>query len=50
LRVTNILAPGNALHNVMNVAGPALLIGFLAASRRAKQSPDSEANTVAFDY
>src|SRR5215212_2804492 len=43
------LAPGNTLQNVGNLLKPALLIGFLAASRRAERSPDSEAHTPGFD-
>jgi hypothetical protein len=43
------LAPGNTLQNVANLARPALLIGFLAASRRAEASPQSQAETVGFD-
>ena len=43
------LAPGNTIQNVSNLLRPALLIGFLAASRRAERSPDSEAQTPGFD-
>src|SRR5215212_8396061 len=43
------LAPGNTLQNVGNLLKPALLVGFLAASRRAERSPDSEAHTPGFD-
>jgi hypothetical protein len=43
------LAPGNTLQNVANLARPALLIGFLAADRRAEALPHSEAGTVDFD-
>jgi 4-amino-4-deoxy-L-arabinose transferase-like glycosyltransferase len=43
------LAPGNTLQNVSNLLRPALLIAFLAASRRAERSPDSEAQTSGFD-
>ena len=46
---TGNLAPGNTLQNVGNLLKPALLIGFLAASRRAEHSPDSEVHTSAFD-
>jgi hypothetical protein len=46
---TGNLAPGNTLQNVSNVLKPALLIGFLAAIRRAERSPESEARTPAFD-
>ena len=42
------LAPGNTLQNAINLARAALLIGFLAASRRAESSPDSEAGSAAF--
>ena len=43
------LAPGNTIQNVSNLLRPALLIAFLAASRRAERSPDSEAQTAGFD-
>ena len=43
------LAPGNTIQNISNLLRPALLIAFLAASRRAERSPDSEAHTSAFD-
>jgi hypothetical protein len=46
---TGNLAPGNTMQNVGNLLKPALLIGFLAASRRAEHSPDSEAHTSGFD-
>ena len=46
---TGNLAPGNTLQNVANLLKPALLIGFLVASRRAEHSPDSEVHTSAFD-
>jgi 4-amino-4-deoxy-L-arabinose transferase-like glycosyltransferase len=46
---TGNLAPGNTIQNVGNLLKPALLIGFLAASRRAERSPDSEAHTSEFD-
>ena len=46
---TGNLAPGNTLQNVGNLLKPALLIGFLVASRRAERSPDSEVHTSAFD-
>jgi 4-amino-4-deoxy-L-arabinose transferase-like glycosyltransferase len=46
---TGNLAPGNTLQNVGNLLKPALLIGFLFASRRAEHSPDSEVHTSAFD-
>jgi 4-amino-4-deoxy-L-arabinose transferase-like glycosyltransferase len=42
------LAPGNTIQNVSNLLRPALLIGFLAASRRAERSPASEAQTPGF--
>jgi hypothetical protein len=44
-----IWPPGNTLQNVGNLLKPALLIGFLAASRRAEHSPDSEVHTSGFD-
>ena|SRR5215212_1754889 len=43
------LAPGNTLQNVSNLLRPALLIAFLAASRRAERSAASEAHTPGFD-
>jgi hypothetical protein len=43
------LAPGNTIQNISNLLRPALLIAFLAASRRAERSPDSEAQTSGFD-
>jgi hypothetical protein len=43
------LAPGNTIQNVSNLLRPALLIAFLAASRRAERSPDSGAQTAGFD-
>src|SRR4029453_10358506 len=43
------LAPGNTIQNISNLLRPALLIAFLAASRRAERSPDSEAQTQGFD-
>jgi 4-amino-4-deoxy-L-arabinose transferase-like glycosyltransferase len=43
------LAPGNTIQNISNLLRPALLIAFLAASRRAERSPDSEAHTSGFD-
>jgi 4-amino-4-deoxy-L-arabinose transferase-like glycosyltransferase len=43
------LAPGNTIQNVSNLLRPALLVAFLAASRRAERSPDSEAQTAGFD-
>jgi 4-amino-4-deoxy-L-arabinose transferase-like glycosyltransferase len=46
---TGNLAPGNTLQNVANLLKPALLIGFLVASRRAEHSPDSEVHTSGFD-
>jgi hypothetical protein len=46
---TGNLAPGNGIQNVGNLLKPAFLIGFLAASRRAERSPDSEAHTPGFD-
>lgn len=46
---TGNLAPGNTVQNASNLLKPALLIGFLAASRRAERSPDSEADTARFE-
>ena len=46
---TGNLAPGNTIQNISNLIKPALLIGFLIASRRAERSPDSEAHTSGFD-
>ncbi|MGD9048370.1 MAG: hypothetical protein PVF77_09975 [Anaerolineae bacterium] len=46
---TGNLAPGNTLQNVANLVRPALLIGFLAASRRAEALPHLEAGTTEFD-
>jgi 4-amino-4-deoxy-L-arabinose transferase-like glycosyltransferase len=43
------LAPGNTIQNISNLLRPALLIAFLAASRRAERSPDSEVQTPGFD-
>ena len=43
------LAPGNTTQNISNLLRPALLIAFLAASRRAERSPDSETQTPGFD-
>jgi hypothetical protein len=43
------IAPGNTIQNVGNLLRPALLIAFLAASRQAERSPDSEAHTSGFD-
>jgi len=43
------LAPGNTIQNVSNLLRPALLIAFLAASRRAERSADSEAHAAGFD-
>jgi 4-amino-4-deoxy-L-arabinose transferase-like glycosyltransferase len=43
------LAPGNTIQNISNLLRPALLIAFLAASRRAERSPASEAQTPGFD-
>lgn len=46
---TGNLAPGNTVQNISNLLKPALLIGFLRASRRAERSPDSEVNTARFE-
>jgi hypothetical protein len=45
---TGNLAPGNTLQNINNLLRPALLIGFLAASRRAERLPGSEVLSEAF--
>jgi 4-amino-4-deoxy-L-arabinose transferase-like glycosyltransferase len=46
---TSNLAPGNTIQKISNLLRPALLIAFLAASRRAERSPDSEAQTSEFE-
>lgn len=46
---TGNLAPGNTIQNFNNLLRPALLIWFLAASRRIEKNPASEAGTAAFD-
>ena len=46
---TGNLAPGNTVQNVSNLLKPALLIGFLTASRRAERGPEFEAGTAGFD-
>jgi peptidoglycan/LPS O-acetylase OafA/YrhL len=46
---TGNLAPGNTIQNIANLLKPALLIGFLVASRRSERSPNSEAHTSAFN-
>jgi hypothetical protein len=46
---TGNLAPGNTLQNFGNLVRPALLILFLAASRRAERAPESEVLTAAFE-
>jgi 4-amino-4-deoxy-L-arabinose transferase-like glycosyltransferase len=43
------LAAGNTIQNISNLLRPALLIAFLAASRRAERSPASETQTQGFD-
>ena len=45
---TGNLAPGNTLQNVSNLLKLALLIGFLAAIRRAERSREAEARMPAF--
>lgn len=50
IAATSNLAPGNTLQNVINVLRPALLIGFLAASRRADRAPGSETGTARFEF
>ena len=49
IAATGNLAPGNTLQNATNLLRPALLIGFLAASRRAQTAPDSETGTPEFE-
>jgi 4-amino-4-deoxy-L-arabinose transferase-like glycosyltransferase len=46
---TGNLAPGNTVQNFANLVRPALLIGFLAASRRAERSPASEVHMAEFE-
>ncbi|UCD41012.1 MAG: hypothetical protein JSV69_10520 [Chloroflexota bacterium] len=46
---TGNLAPGNTVQNFANLVRPALLIGFLVASRRAERAPDSEVHMAEFD-
>jgi 4-amino-4-deoxy-L-arabinose transferase-like glycosyltransferase len=46
---TGNLAPGNTVQNISNLLRPALLIGFLSASRRAERLPDSEVDTTQFE-
>jgi hypothetical protein len=46
---TGNLAPGNTIQNIGNLLKPALLIGFLAVSRRAERSPASETHGSGFD-
>ena len=41
--------PGTASRTLSNLLRPALLIAFLAASRRAERSPASQAHTAGFD-
>jgi 4-amino-4-deoxy-L-arabinose transferase-like glycosyltransferase len=43
------LAAGNTIQNINNLLRPALLIAFLAVSRRAERSPASETQTQGFD-
>jgi 4-amino-4-deoxy-L-arabinose transferase-like glycosyltransferase len=43
------LAAGNTIQNISNLLRPALLIAFLAVSRRAERSPASETQTQGFD-
>ena len=45
---TGNLAPGNTWQNVINLLRPALLIGFLIASRRADRAAEPEGQ-AAFD-
>jgi 4-amino-4-deoxy-L-arabinose transferase-like glycosyltransferase len=46
---TGNLAPGNTMQNFANLIKPALLIGFLVASRRGERSPASEIHTAEFE-
>jgi 4-amino-4-deoxy-L-arabinose transferase-like glycosyltransferase len=46
---TGNLAPGNTVQNFANLVRPALLIGFLVASRRSERSTDSEVHTAEFE-
>ena len=46
---TGNLAPGNTVQNFANLVRPALLIGFLVASRRAERSPASEVHMAEFE-
>jgi 4-amino-4-deoxy-L-arabinose transferase-like glycosyltransferase len=46
---TGNFAPGNTIQNISNLLRPALLIAFLAASRRAERSPASQVQTAEFD-
>lgn len=46
---TGNLAPGNTVQNIANLLKPALLIGFLIASRRAEKLPGSEVHTPEFE-
>ena len=46
---TGNLAPGNTIQNIGNLLKPALLIGFLVASRRVERSLNAEGHASAFD-
>ena len=46
---TGNLAPGNTIQNFSNLVRPALLIGFLIASRRTEARPGTESGTIEFD-
>lgn len=46
---TGNIAPGNTFQNFANLIRPALLIGFLVASRRAERLSSSEVATPGFD-
>jgi hypothetical protein len=46
---TGNLAPGNTVQNVGNLLRPALLIAFLAASRRAERGAESQVQAVEFE-
>jgi hypothetical protein len=49
IAATGNLAPGNTVQNFANLVRPALLIGFLVASRRAERLPGSEAHMTEFE-
>lgn len=49
IAATGNLAPGNTLQNFNNLIRPALLIVFLALSRRAERAPHSEVGQPSFE-